>query len=212
VYNEVWYRCIAGKVPEKNFEMGNMKKLILASRSPRRKALLEQIGVKFMVIPPDLDESIDGDISPDEYVKVLSLRKASLIAGKLSENGDSHFAVLAADTVVVLDGHILGKPEGEKDAFRMLAMLSGKWHEVVTGIAIVDGDTGNSLSHAERTRVKIRPLTDESVLRYIESGEPFDKAGAYGIQGLGALLVERLEGCYFNSLMLPQMGIETLID
>jgi len=201
--------------------MGNMKKLILASRSPRRKALLEQIGVKFMVIPPDLDESIDGDISPDEYVKVLSLRKASLIAGKLSENGDSHFAVLAADTVVVLDGHILGKPEGEKDAFRMLAMLSGKWHEVVTGIAIVDGDTGNSLSHAERTRVKIRPLTDESVLRYIESGEPFDKAGAYGIQGLGALLVERLEGCYFNvvglplysvSVMLPQMGIETLIE
>jgi len=198
-----------------------MKKLVLASGSPRRKALLEQIGAKFTVIPADLDENIGGDIPPADYAIELSARKASFVAEKLSKNGDSDFVVLAADTIVVLDGHILGKPEGEKDAFRMLAMLSGKWHEVITGVVVLDGNTGNRLSHAEKTRVKIRPLTEKSILRYIESGEPLDKAGAYGIQGMGALLVERLEGCYFNvvglplysvSVMFSRMGIETLIE
>ncbi len=197
-----------------------MKKLILASQSPRRKMLLEQIGVPFKVFQSDADETINENIGPKEYAAVLSERKAEDVTGKLSGEELNSSVVLAADTIVVLGHHILGKPQMAQEAFQTLLMLSGKWHEVMTGVTLLDAETGRKMTHVEKTRVKIRSMDHKAIWRYIDSGEPFDKAGGYGIQGLGALLVEKLEGCYYNvvglplysvSIMLGQMGIETLL-
>ncbi len=196
-----------------------MKELILASQSPRRKMLLEQVGVPFTVLPSDVDESINTHMEPTEVVKILAARKAEHIARQLSENSSS--VVLAADTIVVLGNAVLGKPRDRAEAFKMLQMLENKWHEVMTGITVIDSATGQRLDHVEKTRVRVRPLTAGAIWNYIDSGEPLDKAGAYGIQGLGALLVEKLDGCYFNvvglpiysvSVMLAQVGIKTLLD
>ena len=199
-----------------------MKQLILASQSPRRKMLLEQVGISFSVIPPDADETIiDETICPEEYVRIISERKAADVAKKVSFNDCAVPVVLAADTIVVIDGQILGKPGTEEEAFSMLSRISGNWHEVMTGVTIIDTGTGSSQSHVEKTRVKIRHLDQNAILRYINSGEPFDKAGAYGVQALGALLVEKIEGDYFNvvglplykvSLMLARTGIKTLLE
>ena len=199
-----------------------MKQLILASQSPRRKMLLEQVGISFSVIPPDADETIiDETICPEEYVRIISERKAADVAKKVSFNDCAVPVVLAADTIVVIDGQILGKPGTEEEAFSMLSRISGNWHEVMTGVTIIDTGTGSSQSHVEKTRVKIRHLEKDAILRYINSGEPFDKAGAYGVQALGALLVEKIEGDYFNvvglplykvSLMLARTGIKTLLE
>ncbi|MDD4296488.1 MAG: Maf family protein [Ruminiclostridium sp.] len=199
-----------------------MKQLILASQSPRRKMLLEQVGLSFSIITPDADETIiDEKICPEEYVRIISERKAVDVAKKVSFNECTAPVVLAADTIVVIDGHILGKPDTEEEAFSMLSKISGNWHEVMTGVTIIDTETGSSQSHVEKTRVKIRQLDQDAILRYINSGEPFDKAGAYGVQALGALLVEKIEGDYFNvvglplyrvSLMLAKAGIKTLLE
>ena len=184
--------------------------------------LLEQVGISFSVIPPDADETIiDETICPEEYVRIISERKAADVAKKVSFNDCAVPVVLAADTIVVIDGHILGKPDTEEQAFSMLSRISGNWHEVMTGVTIIDTGTGSSQSHVEKTRVKIRHLDQNAILRYINSGEPFDKAGAYGVQALGALLVEKIEGDYFNvvglplykvSLMLARTGIKTLLE
>lgn len=196
-----------------------MKRLILASQSPRRKMLLEQVGIPFAVIPSNVDETMKENVDPCEFVKVLATRKATHIMDKCL--GSESAVVLAADTIVVLDGVILGKPKDSNEAFEMLSMISDNWHEVLTGIAMIDNETGSSLTHVEKTRVKIRSLTPEAIRNYIDTGEPLDKAGAYGIQGLGALLVEKLDGCYFNvvglplyrvSVMLSQMGIMTMLE
>ncbi len=196
-----------------------MKQLILASRSPRRKMLLEQMGIPYTTLPADIDETIVDDIQPDELAAVLSERKAIKVVSVTDRYVYHCPIVLGADTIVVLDGHILGKPTDADDAFQMLKMLSGKWHEVMTGVTLVEPSTGRKLTHVEKTRVKIRKLTDEAINRYIDSGEPFDKAGSYGIQGLGALLVVKLEGCYYNvvglplyrvSIMFTEMGFQIL--
>lgn len=198
-----------------------MKQLILASQSPRRKMLLEQIGVNFEVYPSDIDEKTVEKTEPGEYVRSLSEKKALTVKEHLCSEGRNTFVVLAADTVVVLDGMILGKPADENEAFDMLNNLSDKWHEVMTGITVLDGDTGRKLTHVEKTRVKMRNLGSEQIKHYIETGEPLDKAGAYGIQGIGALLFERIDGCYYNvvglplysvSVMLSQFGIDTVLD
>lgn len=198
-----------------------MKQLILASQSPRRKMLLEQVGIPFSVFPSDAKENIDERVCPEEYVRIISEKKAMDIAGKLSGKDFKNPVILAADTIVVIDGKILGKPENFDEAYSMLGMLSGNWHEVMTGVFVFDTETGMKQSHVEKTRVKIRSLDHENILRYINSGEPFDKAGAYGVQALGALLVERIEGDYFNvvglplykvSIMLKNAGINTLLE
>ncbi|NLY19639.1 MAG: septum formation inhibitor Maf [Clostridiaceae bacterium] len=198
-----------------------MKQLILASQSPRRKMLLEQVGIPFSVIPSDTKEDIDKKVSPEEYVRIVSLKKAMDIAEKISDKDFACPVILAADTIVVIDGKILGKPETFDEAYSMLSMLSGNWHEVITGVTVIDTEDGIKQSHVEKTRVKIRSLDHENMLRYINSGEPFDKAGGYGVQALGALLVERIEGDYFNvvglplykvSIMLKNAGIKTLLD
>jgi septum formation protein len=189
-----------------------MKQLILASQSPRRKMLLQRIGVPFSVFPSDIIEPINNNMSPDRMVMDLSEKKAEQVCRRLEHGSKGSHIVLAADTVVVLDDVVMGKPNSPEEAFGMLESLSGRWHEVVTGVALIDVDSAKKKTHAEKTRVKIRKLSKETILRYIESGEPFDKAGAYGIQGLGALLVEKLQGCYYNVVGLPLYRVSVMLN
>ena len=171
---------------------------ILASGSPRRRQLLEQIGLRdFTVRPTDADESLPAGIPPGEAVERLSARKG--MAARLQAGPEA--LILAADTVVALDGAILGKPGGREEAVSMLTALSGRTHQVYTGVTLIRGE--EILTEHEVTAVTFRPLAAAEIDAYVQSGEPMDKAGAYGIQGLGALLAERLEGDYFNVMGLP---------
>ena len=175
--------------------MKNMK-IILASGSPRRRELLKSPGLEFEVYKPDVDESIIDGESPSELCERLSRLKAQAGAEKFPDA-----LVIAADTIVVIDDLILGKPKDREDAFNMLKHLQGKWHEVITGITICM--KGNILSHDEHTRVKFRELSDSEIHAYVSTGECDDKAGAYAVQGYGSLLVERIEGDYVNVVGLP---------
>lgn len=173
-----------------------MPSLILASQSPRRKQLLEQMDFSFTVKTSSIVETMNDDSSPADVVQKLAREKAKAVW-----NAHRDAVVLAADTVVVYDGKILGKPRDEREAIEMLRLLSGRIHHVYTGVALcsTDGDE----SFAEQTAVEFYPLTEEDIFMYVKSGEPLDKAGAYGIQGLGALFVKRIEGDYFNVVGLP---------
>ena len=172
--------------------------LILASASPRRRELLTQIGVSFVVEVSDVEEVIDSSLSPELQVQSLARQKAEAVASNHTDG-----IVLGADTIVVADGKILGKPHDETEAKTMLASLSGGWHQVMTAIAFVDAGNKNTWISTEITDVKFRNLTDDDIAAYVATGESMDKAGAYGIQGYGALLVERIEGCYNNVVGLP---------
>ena len=183
-----------------------MAQLILASQSPRRRALLRQIGVDdFTVLATDSDESYDPRWSPEELVSRLSARKAAAAAAQAGQDA----IVIAADTMVFLDHERLGKPADGDDAFRMLSDLSGREHTVRTGVTVRRGDL--SRTEVEATAVRFRPLTAEEIRRYIATGEPMDKAGAYGIQGLGALLVEGIRGDYFNVMGLPVLRLARML-
>lgn len=173
-----------------------MKPVILGSASPRRKELFSRIVPQFEVFPARCDESVPEGISPEEAVRMLACRKAAAVARQFPQA-----AVVGADTIVALEGKILGKPEDEADAAAMLRMLSGKSHQVLTGVSVVN--EGRQESFAARTRVEFYPLSDEEILRYIRTAEPMDKAGAYGIQGYGALLVKGMEGDFYNVVGLP---------
>ena len=174
------------------------KTIILASNSPRRRELLRQIGVVFTSDPADVDERILPDEGAETYAVRVALDKARVAAGRAG-NG----VVIAADTIVVLGDAILGKPADARDAERMLGMLSGRMHRVISGLAVVDAKTGKTRTGAACTMVWFRELTPAQVRAYVLTGEPLDKAGAYGIQEKGALLVEKIEGCYFNVVGLP---------
>ena len=171
--------------------------LILASGSPRRRQLLEQIGLTFVVRSSDVDESVSPGLTPAQVVESLSARKGEAVAAEAAP-GD---LVLSADTVVALDGAILGKPRDRAEAEAMLTALSGRTHQVYTGVTLLQD--GRRLTEHEVTAVTFRPLSPGEIAAYVSTGEPMDKAGAYGIQGLGALLVVRLEGDYFNVMGLP---------
>lgn len=173
-------------------------RLILASGSPRRRQLLKQAGFSFTCIVSDAEERFDPSLSPEEIVKELALIKARAVASLPEAAGA---VVLGSDTIVVQDGAVLGKPADEADAARMLRLLSGREHLVFTGVALL-GD-GKEIVHAECTRVFFRPLTDAEIASYVASGEPMDKAGAYGIQGFGSSLVTRVEGDFFSVMGLP---------
>lgn len=178
--------------------MSDSRKIILASASPRRRALLEGIGLAdFTILPSDADEELPENISPGEAVKLLAKTKAESV----SKSAGGNAVVIAADTVVCYQDEILGKPADRGDAFRMLSMLSGKTHAVYTGFCVRNGS--REILASERTEVEFRPLTSEEIWSYIDTGEPFDKAGAYGIQGLGAMLVRRIDGDYYNVMGLP---------
>lgn len=178
-------------------------KLILASQSPRRKKLLSLFGLPFSVRVADIDETIGENADPAQAVGQLSLRKAMAVDPAPDE------VVVAADTVVVAEGKILGKPRDEADARRMLRLLSGTDHQVMTGVTVVAPDGCQTVT--EVTDVHFRPLTDAEIDAYIATGEPMDKAGAYGIQGGAALFCSRLEGDYYNVVGLPVCRLALLL-
>ncbi len=180
--------------------------LVLASESPRREMLLRQIGLDFRVEASGADENVPEGSSPLDMAENLALEKARLVAS----NRDSGL-VIGADTVVVLDGRALGKPADSGEATEMLRALSGREHQVITGIAVVDASSGEAKSDAVVTGVRFARLSEDVIARYVATGEPMDKAGAYGIQGFGALLIERIDGCYFNVVGLPLRRLAELL-
>lgn len=179
--------------------------LVLASASPRRRELLSHFTADFILDPAAGPENPPAGASPEDTVKALSAAKAAEAAAR--HPGD---IVIGADTVVELDGVILGKPSDRADAARMLRALSGREHRVYTGVTLVRGDA--VLSEAEMTRVFFRPMTDREIDAYIDSGEPMDKAGAYGYQGLAGLFVERIEGDFFNVVGLPLCRLGRMLN
>lgn len=173
-------------------------KLILASQSPRRQQLLTLMGLtEFDVRPAHGEELADPTLSPDQLVEVLSRRKALEVAA----SAEAEDVILAADTVVSIHGRVLGKPRDRREAQTMLRLLSGETHTVYTGFTVLCG-TREVVGH-EATEVVFRPLSEEEIDAYVATGEPMDKAGAYGIQGRGCVLVERISGDYFNVIGLP---------
>ncbi|MBR1845345.1 MAG: septum formation inhibitor Maf [Oscillospiraceae bacterium] len=189
-------------------------KIILASQSPRRRELLGLMGLTdFEIRPARGEEDMSAPLTPDRLVESLAAAKGAEVAAQ----ADSSDVVIAADTIVTLDGKVLGKPRSAEEAFQMLRTLSGRTHVVYTGVVVIQGE--RRLVRHEATEVAFRPLTDEEILHYIATGEPMDKAGAYGIQGRGALLIEGIRGDYFNVMGLPvcrlgqmlrEFGIATL--
>ncbi len=173
-----------------------MSRIILASQSPRRQELIGCILSDFEVIVSEAEETLPDGIAPVDVPGYLAGVKAQAVA---AEHPDD--IVIGADTVVILDDQVLGKPKDADDAFRMLRSLSGKAHTVITGCAIIQD--GRMTTFADHTRVEFYPLSDREILDYIATGEPFDKAGAYGIQGRGCVLVKRIEGDFFNVMGLP---------
>ena len=185
-----------------------MEKIILASASPRRKELLEQVGINFTVKPCDVNEEILTDKNnPADSVVKLACAKAE----KMAENQESNSIILGADTIVVYKDIILGIPIDVVDAFNMIKLLSAKEHYVLTGYCIIRNSDKKIISGYEKTMVKFRDITDEEIKAYIKTKEPMDKAGAYGIQNKGCLFVERIEGDYFNVVGLPIMKIAYLL-
>ncbi|MEW8978456.1 MAG: Maf family protein [Symbiobacterium sp.] len=170
--------------------------IVLASSSPRRQELLRQVGIPFVVDVPAVDEHISEPLPPGQFVEQLALRKARAVAPR--HPGE---LVLAADTIVVLEGEVLGKPADRAEAVRMLERLSGRSHQVFTGVAVVKG--GRELVAHEETVVRFAPLTREQIEWYVATGEPMDKAGAYGIQGRAAALITAISGDYYNVVGLP---------
>jgi septum formation protein len=184
-----------------------MRRLVLASASPRRRELLSQAGFFFEVHPAHVNEDLRPEEDPIAYVVRLAREKARTVYGLLE---DPEAIVLGADTTVTLDGHILAKPDDSSDAGRMLRMLSGRTHRVITGVAIATS-AGTEVA-AEVTGVQFLTLTDEEIAAYIATGEPMDKAGAYGIQGYAAKWIPRIEGCYFNVVGLPLALVSTMLE
>lgn len=182
-----------------------MKEIILASSSPRRQSLLDNLDICFSTISTNIDESFLPQESPRNAVRRLARLKAERAIPLLREN----CLLIAADTIVVLDGQVMGKPGSKDDALEMLTQLSGRCHEVITAICI--RTAGGCEVEDETTRVYFRHLSEEEIRAYVASGEPADKAGAYGIQGRGGLLVQRIEGCYFNVVGLPMSRLYLML-
>lgn len=179
--------------------------MILASQSPRRRELLSLITEDFRIIPAKGEEILPEKITPENAVLALSEKKADeIFAGNKGE------IIVAADTIVAIDGKILGKPRDDEDAFSMLMTLSGRVHEVFTGVCVIFPNGGKE-RFFEETKVEFYPLSDSEIAEYIKTGEPMDKAGAYGIQGKGALLVKRIDGDYYNVMGLPVARLSRVI-
>ncbi len=185
-----------------------LDKLILASGSPRRREILEEMGLAIDVVPSEVDES---SITAD-HPRTFALRAAYLKALDVGKNYESDTWILAADTVVTQQMRLFGKPRDEVDARKMLERFSGSCHEVITGVALAKGGSQTCFLAAEKTLVYFRDLTESDILPYLETGEPYDKAGAYGIQGEGGNLVKRIEGDYYNVVGLPCKTVLELFD
>ncbi|MBI5475208.1 MAG: septum formation protein Maf [Ignavibacteriales bacterium] len=175
------------------------KNIILASKSPRRQNLLKQIGLDFKVIESGINEELSDIKTPIEHVLELSKQKAKEVAKKID-----NALIIGADTIVYIDGKILGKPSDEKDAVQMLNRLSGQTHQVYTGFTLLDVPSQKILSDYEKTEVTFRNLSKEEIEKYVKSGSPMDKAGAYGIQDdYGAVFVQNINGCFYNVVGFP---------
>ena len=175
-----------------------MKRIILASASPRRVELIEKIGLKFEAEPSNYEEDMHSELEPHEFARKISLEKAEAVASK-----HKNAIVIAADTIIVFGSKILGKPHTENEARKMLETINGKSHSVITGFSIIDTGKNKTLSKSVETKIHVRKLTLAEIDAYVKSKEPLDKAGAYAIQGLGAVIVEKIEGDYFNVVGLP---------
>ena len=188
-----------------------MTEIVLASASPRRKELLANMGLDFEVIVSDAEESaVDKSVPTGIYVQELAFLKAAAVAKKIIKRKNA--IIISADTAVVSDGEILGKPEDEDDAFDMLRALSGRTHTVYSGFCVMRLSDGRTVCKDVATEVTFKNLSDERIRRYIKTGEPMDKAGAYGIQALGAMLVEKINGDYFNVVGLPVAELAAVLE
>ena len=183
-----------------------MKKIILASASPRRKELLEKIGLKFAVEPSDSEEDTDAGLEPHELVWQISINKAKTVAA-----GYKNAIVIAADTIGVIGNKILGKPHTPNEAVKMLSEISGQPHLVITGLTVLDTATNKSISLTVDTIVYIKKLTGREIDAYVSTGEPLNKAGAYAIQGMGAVIVERIDGDFYNVMGLPLQALTEVL-
>ena len=190
--------------PSGGISLMNDTTLILASASPRRRELLGLTGLPFLIDAPDVDETCS--LPPREAVKELSRRKA-LAAAKLHPG----CVILAADTLVSVDEKALGKPQDADDAYRMLSLLSGRWHQVYTGVTVVDRD-GNLHCEADVTDVHFEEMSEDAIRRYIATGEPMDKAGAYAVQGIAGLWIDQLRGSHTNVIGLPMALTRRLLE
>ncbi|MBC7105532.1 MAG: septum formation inhibitor Maf [Firmicutes bacterium] len=181
--------------------------IVLASASPRRRALLRQLGLPFRVVPSRVREEVPAGLAPGARVERLAELKARDVAARVRRG-----LVIGADTVVVVDGRVLGKPADPADAEVMLALLQGRWHEVYTGVAVAAAGGERALVAHERTCVAFKPLDPERIRRYVGTGEPLDKAGAYAIQGRAAAFVAGIRGCYSNVVGLPLGRLADLLE
>lgn len=180
-----------------------MHKLVLASNSPRRRDLLEEAGFCFHVDSVKLSEIIDKNLNPRAVAESLARAKAEAYVKEAKPLKNNGFLILSADTIVVLDGAIMGKPKNSPEAQLFLRQLSAKTHSVITGVCVYDVDNCRSIVESDETLVTFRPLTEDEILAYVQSGEPMDKAGAYAIQGEGGKFVMKTEGSYSNIVGLP---------
>jgi septum formation protein len=189
-----------------------LPRIVLASASPRRAEILCTVGWPFDTLPVDIDETRRAGESAIEYVQRLAREKADAAAVRLPKS-----MILAADTTVTIDDHILEKPLDTADAVRMLRLLNNRWHKVMTGLAVINRETSRTIVAHEETEVKFAAMSDEEIDWYVGTGEPMDKAGAYAIQGLGARFIEEIRGDYFNVVGLPirlvyEVFVETLAE
>ena len=193
----------------------NNKKIILASASPRRKDILSNLGLKFEIIPSDIEENIENQSFSKELIEKLALDKVTDVRKRI----DYPALIIGSDTVVVVGDRILGKPKNKEDAFNMLKLLSGKTHEVISAIAIMDSENNKILTDSVVSKVTFKELSDSEINNYIATGEPMDKAGAYAIQGFASIFISTICGCYTNIVgisayklaqMLKEFGITIL--
>jgi len=184
-----------------------LKKIILASQSPRRKMLLRLFDIEFQCHPADIDEQFRLGEDPRDAVRRIAQSKAEYVSKMLG-----HDLIIGVDTVVVCDGKVMGKPRDEEDAYQKLSTLRGRQHEVITAICIKDAESGIVEIQDEITKVYLRYISDQEIRAYIATGEPMDKAGAYAIQGTGAVFIEKIEGCYFNVVGLPLKNLYLMLQ
>ncbi|WII70623.1 Maf family protein [Bdellovibrio sp. 22V] len=189
-----------------------MTPLVLASESPRRRELLKEAGFDFDVVPVKVSEIPNKNLNVNEQILDIARRKARAAFDQLKSSRTGPFRVLSADTEVIFGGGPLGKPADREDAYRILKLLSGNFHEVITAVCVIDSVTGKEVSQAETTQIYFRTLSDEEIWTYIDTGEPMDKAGAYGIQGKGRMFVERFEGPFDNVVGLPIATVRKLLS
>ncbi|WP_239615201.1 Maf family protein [Cohnella mopanensis] len=190
----------------------HLSKLVLASASPRRQELISLLGLPVRILPSEVSEETPDQWSPVEIVEGLALRKALAVKEKLTDSSDESSIIVGSDTIVVLNGKVMGKPTNEQDAGHMLEQLSGQTHEVFTGVSCIRVSDEKAVTSHRVTKVTMRKLSTDQIARYVATGEPMDKAGAYGIQEIGSLLIESIEGDYFNVVGLPVSLLAVLLE